>query len=628
MRQYYLIKSMLSFMLMVITSAAWAQGQDDFSTLTATIQYGTRTTTAGWVATNAAVQDNILYAIIPSTTKAVCINGKTSSVGIITSPDITGGIGTLTLNYARVFTETNGVSFKVELKDKTGKTIATQNVVNATLAQTTVASAQLNFDRSDATKIVITNNSPSNKATSNIDRTSIWNISWTAASGVVKTASKTTFQTGTQSSYDIFLGESFTAPTATVDNSGTVTYGSSSTSVATVDPATGAVTLVAPGSTTITASYAGDATYAASSASYTLNVGNVYNNLQELQAGATTTSSLAKITFDNVIVTGIKNTSNAYISDGQYGAMIYTSGHGLTAGKVLNGTIVAKVVLYGGATEITNFTTNGLTITDGILTPTVTKISSITLPNQSNYIQLNNVTYDATAKTLADGTSTIAFYDGLTTGMTLVDGVTYNITGVVGYYNKLQVFPAIAEALPTNVAISAAQYATYVAPFDINISKSDVEAYTVSLLDGAYAVLTPVTLIPKWSVILLKGTEGTHALYSDATQTYTALTDNLLVASTTDVIADGSQYILAMLAGSPVGFYRANSGSTIQAGKGYLSIPLTPTAKFLGFTFDTTGIDKVNASTENNVIYNLNGQKISAPFKGVNIINGKKVVVK
>ena len=451
-------------------------------------------------------------------------------------------------------------------------------------------------------------------------------------SGVAKTPTVTSFGAGAQNSYDAFLGEGFTAPTATVDNSGTVTYGSSSTSVATVDPATGAVTLVAPGSTTITASYAGGATYAPSSASYTLNVvGNVYNNLQELQAGATTTSSLAKITFNNVIVTGIKNTSNAYISDGQYGAMIYTSGHGLTAGKVLNGTIVAKVVLYNGATEITNFSTNGLTITDGILTPTATTISSITLPNQSRYIKLNDVTYDATAQTFTDGTSTIAFYDGLTTGMRLVDGVTYNITGVVGYYNKLQVFPAIADALPTNVAISAAGYATFVAPFDINATAADVTVYTINTFSSTSATLTPVTLIPKGTVVLLKGSAGTHSLSSDANQTYTALEGNLLQAASVGgkTISDTDNiYILGMPSGQPVGFYKSTAG-TLAAGKGYLDGGSIAQGKFLDFSEETTGIDKVNTTTiENNVIYNLNGQKIYSPVKGINLINGKKVLIK
>ena len=35
--------------------------------------------------------------------------------------------------------------------------------------------------------------------------------------------------------------------------------------------------------------------------------------------------------------------------------------------------------------------------------------------------------------------------------------------------------------------------------------------------------------------------------------------------------------------------------------------------------------EKQNEST---IIYNLNGQRLSAPQKGINIINGKKVVIK
>lgn len=43
----------------------------------------------------------------------------------------------------------------------------------------------------------------------------------------------------------------------------------------------------------------------------------------------------------------------------------------------------------------------------------------------------------------------------------------------------------------------------------------------------------------------------------------------------------------------------------------------------------TTGIESVYADgQENGAIYNINGQKLSKPQKGINIINGKKVVVK
>ena len=51
-----------------------------------------------------------------------------------------------------------------------------------------------------------------------------------------------------------------------------ITYSSSNTNVATIDESTGKITLASCGATTITAKYAGDDTYASSSATYTLRV--------------------------------------------------------------------------------------------------------------------------------------------------------------------------------------------------------------------------------------------------------------------------------------------------------------------------------------------------------------------
>jgi len=64
---------------------------------------------------------------------------------------------------------------------------------------------------------------------------------------------------------------SFTNPLTTTPGVGDTTYTSSDTTVATID-ANGQVTIVAGGTTTITASIAANATYAAKSASYILNV--------------------------------------------------------------------------------------------------------------------------------------------------------------------------------------------------------------------------------------------------------------------------------------------------------------------------------------------------------------------
>ena len=69
------------------------------------------------------------------------------------------------------------------------------------------------------------------------------------------------------------IGETFTEPTLTTNPTGlSITYTSSAPSVATVNAATGKVTLVAVGTTTITASFAGNNSYNEGSASYTLTV--------------------------------------------------------------------------------------------------------------------------------------------------------------------------------------------------------------------------------------------------------------------------------------------------------------------------------------------------------------------
>lgn len=72
-------------------------------------------------------------------------------------------------------------------------------------------------------------------------------------------------------SYEATLDETFTAPQLTNPYNLSVTYTSSDANVATV-ASDGAVTLVGAGTTTITASFAGNDTYAAGSASYTLTV--------------------------------------------------------------------------------------------------------------------------------------------------------------------------------------------------------------------------------------------------------------------------------------------------------------------------------------------------------------------
>ena len=73
-------------------------------------------------------------------------------------------------------------------------------------------------------------------------------------------------------SVDINNAAGASYPTLTNNSDGTVSYESSDTEVATIDASTGAITLVAAGSTTITANVTATDNYSAASASYTLTV--------------------------------------------------------------------------------------------------------------------------------------------------------------------------------------------------------------------------------------------------------------------------------------------------------------------------------------------------------------------
>ncbi len=97
----------------------------------------------------------------------------------------------------------------------------------------------------------------------------ITKIEYTQVGGVVKEEPGLSFPEAT---YTIKLGDEFTAPELTKATDAAPKYTSSKEEVATVDAATGAVTVLAVGTTTITATVDETATFKAGSASYTLVV--------------------------------------------------------------------------------------------------------------------------------------------------------------------------------------------------------------------------------------------------------------------------------------------------------------------------------------------------------------------
>ncbi len=77
-----------------------------------------------------------------------------------------------------------------------------------------------------------------------------------------------------EESYEADLSSSNTFPSLTNTNGVSVSYSSTNTDAATINPSTGAISLVAVGSTTIKATFTGNETYKANEVSYTLTVSN------------------------------------------------------------------------------------------------------------------------------------------------------------------------------------------------------------------------------------------------------------------------------------------------------------------------------------------------------------------
>ena len=141
--------------------------------------------------------------------------------------------------------------------------------------------------------------------------------------------------------------------------------------------------------------------------------------------------------------------------------------------------------------------------------------------------------------------------------------------------------------------------------------------------------MEPVTAIPSGEAVVLKGAEGTYTFYGTSEAAELG-TDNDLIAATYEVDADGTQYVLGLPnnaeEGDNYGFWKATIGTIIPVGKGYLVITGSDAKPFYPFGDDATGIANIENAVENGLIYNVAGQRISKMQKGINIVNGKKVL--
>ena len=119
------------------------------------------------------------------------------------------------------------------------------------------------------------------------------------------------------------------------------------------------------------------------------------NGIWDAAAQAGTTATPVSVTFNDWYVTGVKG-GQVCISDGQYGFVIYQSGHGFVVGDKLNGTTTCNVLMYQNHyAEITGVSATNLTVTPGQEMPVLTTtIGSLELKNYGTPIDLGILTFN------------------------------------------------------------------------------------------------------------------------------------------------------------------------------------------------------------------------------------------
>ena len=212
---------------------------------------------------------------------------------------------------------------------------------------------------------------------------------------------------------------------------------------------------------------------------------------------------------------------------------------------------------------------------------------------------------------------------------------TMEVDGIDYYYFTISNQQAIVAldvtydiAINVDVKISFAGYATLFYDKKL-VVPTGVKAYKAAV-SGSNIALTDIgALIPANTGVILEATAGVYNFATtNADASAVDVSGNILIGTTTEIDTPTGAYTLGQNGGGVVGL-RAYTGAKIRAYSAYSTDGALPAARdFYAFDEDVTAISKVETKkVENGVFYNLAGQQVAQPTKGLYIVNGKKVLV-
>lgn len=420
-----------------------------------------------------------------------------------------------------------------------------------------------------------------------------------------------------EKNYSATLGKTFNAPKLNNPYSVNVSYTSSDEKVATVDASTGAVTLVSSGTTTITADYNDDnGDYAHTYASYKLYVKKP-NEIIFSEEGFLDASDVTSVTRDDFTATF------------SGGSKYYDKG--------------SAVRVYSG---------NTLTIFSS--TKEITKIEFTFSPNEGNKsysnLKLNSGQPGTYGNNIWTGSSnSVTFTNKNDQSRILSIKVTFKETASETYTPAT--LTGFAQSGNDYYATFSSDQVTFF-PNDVTVYGVVVENNQLTMTSGEEDLFTSGTVtiddkevkgyyVPANTGVLINAIDASVTYYTVTNKTVNAIEKvfNMLYPASKAMSDLGDSYYFYKLAyddysaKTGLGFYWGADNGTVFTAKtngAYLAVPKTASAKS-AFRFDgtTTGVNTINAkTTTNDVIYNIQGQRVGANYKGLVIVNGKKMMRK
>lgn len=170
-------------------------------------------------------------------------------------------------------------------------------------------------------------------------------------------------------------------------------------------------------------------------------------------------------------------------------------------------------------------------------------------------------------------------------------------------------------------------WATYIPTANVEYPANTAYIITAASVTSGLT-LAEVTSVPANTPILLKG-EG--AKTATVIASADALSSNqLTISDGTDLGSEEYPYVLAKTDDGGACFKQWTGAMSALNGRVMLVLDknIATARGIFDLDSETTAIETVKAEKANNEYYNLAGQRVAQPIKGLYIVNGKKVIIK